>query len=720
MNKLLYSFVALLLASGASFAQDHFKCATSERVQAIYAENPQLAKDYEQLFLNGMQKDDDTTVFVIPIVFHILHQYGTENISDAQILDQVDILNRDYRLLNDDTSDVIQQFKDDYGDIKIEFRLATIDPFGNCTNGIEHIYTHQANSADDYSKLNQWYRPHYLNVWVVNTIGDAGVAGYAYYPNATDNLSFWIDGIIILDNYVGSIGTSNAFNSRALTHEIGHWLGLSHTWGSTNDPMVACGDDNIEDTPMTRGFNYCPLNTDGGTGLPYPERAMTCNADTLIENFQNYMDYSYCSVMFTKNQATAMRSILQQSNGHRSTLITPETHEATGIDLTTPPTCVPIPDFNVNSRHACVGETVNFRDWSYNGPVTIREWTFQDGTPATSTDPNPAVSFNSFGLKTVTLTVGNASGTETKTFTQYMDITNPWADIVGPQSLDLNSNHIDWFRVDNPEENHAIFNRDDTHGKDGSRCFKLNNYKDISDALPFTDDFFYYSRLGGSVDAIITPSFDLRTTTGVQFSFDYSYATNATTTDDMSEQVRVYYSRNCGENWTPLGGTGNILQGGDLISGGFAAGTDYAPSNNQDWKTHSMNYPVNSSLDDKTRFKIEFTASDLSSNLYIDNIMVSGTLGVESDFANEHNLTIAPNPVISGTDLNIEYDAKSEPVTFTLRSIQGDEIVSITKNEMNQHVSFSLNIDNNLAAAYYFLEVKSASSTVVKKVAVIK
>lgn len=719
MKKLILLLQINLFGLGICYAQDIHPCAADQKNQQLFEQNPQLLKDYKELFLNGFTKDGDTTVFVIPIVFHVLHQYGTENITDAQIINQVDILNRDYRLKNADTSEVVQVFKSIYGDARIEFKLASIDPFGNCTNGIEHIYTHETDQGDDFSKLHQWYRPHYLNIWVVDGI-NSGAAGYAYYPSNTNNTSFWIDGIIILNEYIGNIGTSSEYTSRALTHEVGHWLGLAHVWGSTNDPGIQSNcdsDDLVQDTPLCIGSQSCDLNSNTCDDTNDPNDWSSWDFD-VVDNVQNYMDYSYCSVMFTQGQVEAMRTILQSEEGHRSTLITEAAHVATGIDLTEPPTCIPIPDFNVSSRHTCVGEVIDFKDWSYNGPVTFREWTFQDGSPATSSDPNPSVSFNSFGLKTVTLTVGNASGSETKTFTSYIDVANPWADIVGPQGLDLNTSHVDWFRVDNPEENHASFQLDNTHGVNGSRCFKLNNYKEIpANTLPFTDDYFYYDRLGGSVDAIITPSFDLRTTTGVQFSFDYSYASNATAVDQMSEQVRVYYSRNCGENWTPLG---TPLSGGNLLNGGFAAGTDYAPSTNSDWETNTRNFNVNSTLDDKTRFKIEFVASDLSSNLFIDNIMITGTLGINSDFANAHNLTIAPNPVVSGGDLQIEYDAKDEPVTFVLRSIQGDKIMEVSKNELNQHVSFSINLDNSLAAAYYFLEVTSASSTVVKKIAVIK
>ena len=89
------------------------------------------------------------------------------------------------------------------GNANIEFRLAQLDPFGNCTNGIDRIYTHKTNQADDYSKINIWNRSNYLNIWVVKSIGESGVAGYAYYPSAVDApMLAGIDGIVILHNYI--------------------------------------------------------------------------------------------------------------------------------------------------------------------------------------------------------------------------------------------------------------------------------------------------------------------------------------------------------------------------------------------------------------------------------------------------------------------------------------------------------------------------------------
>lgn len=914
MKKLLYSFVVILLTGSVTWAQQ-FSCATDHYHNMLVEKDPTLLKDLQQLIANGMvekSEEGDTTVFIIPVVFHILHQNGPENIPDARIHEAMAILNRDYRKLNDDTNMVIPVYRDLIADIRIQFKLASFDPWGNCTNGIDRIYTHETQVGDAACKLNQWDRSRYLNIWTVKAIS-SGAAGYSMYPTAVNGYGYWMDGIVALYDYIGTSAPSSEYKSRTLTHEVGHWLALPHTWGSTNDPTVACGDDGIDDTPVTKGHDNClelysivcdvndftnatygfdyvtttsgaidttappsqmTLNvtriefsnfeaagvsdnssldgvfaftewglgaTDGETDYnnltgsvdtdqyyeftmtptgvqgmnlneltfkvsrndegirtfvvrssvdnftsnlqatvvganpelqvqpnnviffkndaavsssngkivlsnnaafkkryaPVTFRIYAYNAETAdgtfemdnvtikgdfgsIENVQNYMEYSYCSHMFTLGQAAVMRHALQSNDGQRANLITAETQEHTGMNLTSAPVCVPIVDIKATTRYTCVGENVTFTDQSFNGPVTFREWSFEDGNPATSTAANPTVSFTSWGMKTVTLKVGNAAGEVTETFSHYIDVQPDWAAYSGPKSYDMESpTEYQELRFLNDGDHFSDFSPHPV-GYNSTRSLKLTTYKDLTGVLPGTQESRYYENLGGQVNAIITPAFDLRYMSGITFSFDYSYATNAVVSDLMTEKIKIYYSRNCGETWSLIGvPNASEISGAALSSAGFAGNIDFTPASDSDWSNYSR--PFNAGpLDSRTRFKIEFTASDYSNNLFIDNIRVAGTLGLADDFATEHSLFIAPNPVVGGSDLNIEYMAGNEPVTFTLRNLQGEEITSIVRNELNQQVSFGLEISENIAAAYYFLEVKSASSTTVKKIAVIK
>jgi hypothetical protein len=270
LRNIIMLIVVLTTSLTSLFAQNSdqgFSCGHSEMQQKIWGNNPESFVQYENIIRNldkyeaESDKKRGTKKYIIPIVFHILHENGDENISDKQVIDQIKILNRDFNKLNEDASTVHPDFKDIIANCNFEFRLPTKDPIGNCTNGINHYYSNLTNNGGENSKINQWNRAQYLNVWVVKSIGKAGVAGYAFFPGSAQGDLYKSDGIIIKHQYIGSIGTSTAYTSRALTHEIGHYLGLPHVWGFNNDPEEVCGDDGISDTPITKGYKTCPKLT---------------------------------------------------------------------------------------------------------------------------------------------------------------------------------------------------------------------------------------------------------------------------------------------------------------------------------------------------------------------------------------------------------------------------------------------------------------------------
>jgi PKD repeat protein len=682
-------------------AQQNFTCGNPEQLRKLYAANPQMEADYYKLINKYKQtihgeKNTDTTIYRIPIVFHVIHEYGAENITDAQILDEMDILNIDYRKLNADTAAIVPAFDTLAGDARIQFVLPSIDPWGNCTNGIEHIYNHQTNKGDDYSKLHQWNRSEYLNVWVVNTIGAAGVAGYAYYPGATIGGFFFADGIIILNDYIGSIGTSAPFSSRALTHEIGHYLGLSHTWGNTNDPGVACGDDQSEDTPITKGHNNCSNVNDA-----------TCNPG-IIENVQNFMEYSYCSNMFTFDQIDWMRNTLITDIANRDNLWTDS--NLTLVGALSAPLCAPVADFSVTKRMICAGDNVTFKNASWNATVDTYEWSFPGGSPATSTAANPTVTYATEGFYTATLTVTNATGSSTKTFNNVVYASpTAWTEHIGPAAEDFNSSQNFWIS-ENPEENHAGFNHISTNGKDMTGCFKLNNYKDISSAQAFTEDYFYYDRLGNSKDYLTSPSYDLSTTTGVTVSFDYAYGTKGTTLADITEVLKVYSSRDCGKTWTLR----KTIDQEELLTAGYVGNTDFAPTTNAQWKTASFTYAT-AATDVRTRFRFEYTASDFSSNFYFDNFNVSGTLGIEENGATA-TVAISPNPVSTGTEIAVEVTATTSDMSIQLVDMNGS-VVSTT-NVQASNGTQTVMIPMNVSKGCYFLNAIQGNTKTTHKVVV--
>lgn len=720
MKRLVTLSIALFSVLGTMAQVEQQKwCGTEAAMEEVFVMYPDLRSHYEaqQLLLNNQvttvnSEGKSTTQYVIPVVFHVMHQYGVENISDAQIYDAMEVINREFNAADPDSVEIVPEFEDLIGNGRITFKLAAIDPFGNCTNGIEHIYTHESLIGDAYSKVNQWNRAKYLNIWTTKIVGSIGAAAYAIKPAATDGSGFWLDGIMSNHTYVGSIGTGSPGVESTLTHEIGHCLNLSHPWGDNNDPGQVCGDDGVADTPETEGWTFCPLGN-----------ADNCNPG-IQEDLQNYMDYAYCDVHFTPGQVTFMHNALEGIAGQRNKLWQDSTLIATGVmDLEMPqdpsnvlsvPLCAPVADFHTPSQILCVGDNASFEDFSWNAVIDSRQWDFgPDATANSTTSATPTVSWSTPGYKTVTLTVTNAAGTDTKTLTDYVYVAPTWAEYTGPTTLNIEGNSGYLFISQNPEWNYGEFKIVDGVGIGGSRCFKLANFKDVSNADPYTEDWFYNGRLGESVDNLITPGIDLSNTSAITVRFKYAYATNATTPDDIEEVLKVYSSRNCGGSWT----TRKTIQSTELVTAGFASNSDFAPANENMWQEASFTYTSNGQ-DTRTRFMFEFTASDLASNLYIDDIIIEGVLGLNDETIANMNLEVYPNPT-KGEAINVTYMAQHEPTQFILRDVQGKVIAQQTIDVTNAQVTQSLDNTSNLPSAPYFLEVKTGDHSVTKKVVVL-
>jgi hypothetical protein len=238
----------------------------------------------------------------LPVVVHVVHQTPEQDISDAQIKSQIDVLNRDYRAKNTDIRKVPPVWKSLVLDANIQFALATKDPAGNATSGITRTATTvDAFGADDAVKakktggVDAWPADRYVNMWVCNLSG--GLLGYAQFPGGPAKT----DGVVILWSAFGTRrGAVAPFNKgRTATHEVGHFLGLRHIWGDKND---CTGNDFVVDTPPARQAN---------TGKPtFPH--VTCNNGPSGDMFMNYMDYvdDDAMFMFTTGQVARMNATL--------------------------------------------------------------------------------------------------------------------------------------------------------------------------------------------------------------------------------------------------------------------------------------------------------------------------------------------------------------------------------------------------------------------------
>lgn len=665
-------------------AQNELNCGTDHIRAKLIQEHPEILSAEQALdkrtedFVNSPNRSGQ--VYIIPIVFHIIHQYGPENISDAQIYDAVSILNRDYRKLNADTSLIVPSFDTLDADASIEFRLATIDPNGNCTNGIDRIASVETYIGDDESKLNVWNPQRYLNVWVVNQM-ENGVAGYAYYPSsvAGAGLLQFRDGVIILQNYIGSIGTSNASRSRALTHEIGHYLNLQHPWGNNNDPGQFCGDDLVADTPETKGWTTCNLN------------GSVCNPP-IIENVQNYMDYSYCSVMFTYGQVNRMHAALNDNTASRNNLWSASNLAATGTDGVTNMLCAPTADFYPENYMACLNQPVTFYDNSTRGAATNWQWSFQDGNLATSTNASPSVSFNAPGWKTVTLTVSNAQGQDSKTITKSIYINDNTAQFTYPysESFETAANYDNYYISRNLENNTTAFSRLTTLGYTGNSCVYLNGYPSFSN--PLSDG-------AGDIDELVTPSFDLSGLSNGGLNFKYAYATLAGTSADITESLKIYSSVDCGETWIQR----KVITGIPLCSAGMAGGS-FFPNSNSLWSYGSVIIAPSMAVSN-VRFKFVYTSSVYSNNLFIDDINIGVATNV-SENDPQTGFSIFPNPGdgLITAQFNLDENSKGN---ITVIDLSGKIVRQISAQEFNQGMN-TVQLDlSGLTHGVYFIQLKT-------------
>ena len=696
-NSIIITLVLVSLsffsASQVTISADNW-CKTAEIMNEM-RNNPATAPILEQddliraQELTSGQPVPKGVVYKIPIVFHVLHNGGPENIPEEQILNALYILNRDFRLQNADTADVLPTFKPIMGDVEVEFVLATKAPNGQCFRGYTRTESPLAFQGDDGGMQvdairngndvyqGNWPAKEYLNVFVVADAGE-GIGGYTNYPfgNGNDMTS----GIWVLNQTLGQGGIDNSWTSvgegRTLTHECGHWLNLPHTWGSTNSPALPSNcnsDDGVSDTPNTIGVTTCNVNT------------LAENTCGPLANIQNYMDYSFCSRMFTQGQATRMRTALLSSVGGRNNLWIAQNLANTGTDV--PPTLCEA-EFTSDRTYVCPGTEIYFTDQSYNAPSGWA-WSFPGGNPSTSTLENPSVTYNTPGIYEVVLTATDGVFSDTETKTGYIQVMGAPIGLPVYESFENYTSliNIQEWAIKN-EDNNAAFALESSVGLTGNKCVKLANY----------------GQSVGSFDELISAPVDLSVldplTDTMTLSFRYAYKRRNSSDDD---RFQVFITNDCGENWALR----KTLHGSILSP--LVQSSSYTPASANEWTTVHMPNVTNNYWVDNFRYKFTFESGG-GNNFYLDDINIySGAASDDIVVGLPYSeivtgLSVHPNPVID--ELMLEFELQSaRVVNMTVQGLTGKvvERVSVAANEGANLVLFAT---DHWASGMYILHLE--------------
>jgi PKD repeat protein len=700
--KKLVLFLAAFVAS-ISFSQENKTCGFDQHNEKMYEQFPGSRESvHEQImrFRDAYVSSGDRSnpIGIVPVVVHVIHDGGPSNITYDQIVTGIEQINEDYQRLNADSvntrNTVDAPFQPVAADLQLEFKLAKIDPNGNCTNGVERrLSPTVALNADDDAKffntggLDAWPRDSYMNVWVVTNIDGGGgggiIAGYAQFPYFGSASTY---GLVIRHDAVGTIGTANG--DRTFGHELGHCFGLFHTFqdGCSNSDCSSNGDYCCDTPPVSDPQWSCGTSQNTCNGVPTND-AFGFDA---YDQFENYMSYSPCQNMYSSDQKDI---VLGNMTGISwlIDLISTTNAAATGVNQ---PDVLCSAEFSSSNILICAGSTIDFTDESYFG-VTGTDWTFDGGSPATSSSANPTITYNTAGTYNVTLDVTDGTNNVSTTKTAYITVlANPGVPIPyfeGFETVTTIPDNLNWLIED--EDGNEPWQLNTEFGSTGTQSAWLDNFGEM-DA---TKDHL----MSGPIDLSGVDVND-----NIVFNFKYAYNKRSASNN---EWLKFYISNDCGDTWVLR----KAIFGDNLSPIANILPYDPAP---EDWVQVDVTNINSTYYVSNFRFKFEFE-NDNGNNIYIDDINLSS--GAMASISEEivDNLTVYPNPVSNTMLISMDvYDAAD--YTITLSNALGQDVALVYQGTISPSQG-SITYDTEfLPNGIYFLNV--ASRGIVKTTKVLK
>lgn len=688
MRKFVLILVAFL---SLQIGNSQHSCGTDLYYEKLMAKDPtmksrEISASQEIKALRATKNiEKRASKYKIPVVFHVIHTNGPENISRDQILDQIRILNEDYSYTNANKKNLRAAFTAVAGSADIEFELAKIDPNGKCFDGVNRIYSSKGVDMDMTSEpvksLIYWDYKKYLNIWVVTNItegsGTGTVLGYAVFPFSAGGTTR--DGIVIRHDRVGSIGTAaGTDDGRTLTHEVGHWLGLFHTF------QGGCSDgDNCDDTPPVEGTF---------TNANCPANGNSCSTDSpnLPDMWENYMDYSNgsCMAAFTLQQIDVMNYWLTRSP--RSANVASANLLATGVNGQN---VAPVAEFSSSSRVACAGQSIKFYDLSCKGIPSVRSWTFKGAVTQSSTLEIPEITYQSPGTFEVALTVQNAYGTNSISKTGYITILP--AVSTGQPSFE------EGFENGDPTQVSGF-----AHQSPASTRFQVTQNAAYTGTKSYVANILTGST-PGVVYSFTTQSFDISKIpagTTPKFTFYTAYVqANA----DAEETMRIFISTDCGGTFTKI-----WERSGSALAYSLSAPykSNFVPQSKSEWKRQGL--ASLSSLGYGTVKNAIFRIDVLSGGgnpVYIDNINMSQWYAGNNLFdENDMQVQLMPNPAMGSSKLTFETAVPYTNTKIALYDVTGKLVQEYFNGDLNvgKH-EFDISAPNNRNFGLYYLKVEN-------------
>lgn len=691
-------FLVIQILSSVAFAQQQVhRCYSDERLQKFIQKHPDLQKtldDHDALFQQqGNSSGHSRAVITIPVVVHVIHDGDavgvSENISDAQIISQIEVLNIDYRKRNADTTNTPLEFKSLGADVEIEFCLAQVDPDGNPTNGIERHNFGLPDYDDDFidnTVMPQtiWDRDNYLNIYTARLGGSvAGVLGYSSLPGFPASS----DAVVVGFRFFGNTGNvQTPFHlGRTATHEVGHWLGLFHPWGN----FGGCNqDDNINDTPRSSDPYFgCPS---------YPQS--NCSPS---EMFMNYMEYvnDNCMNLFTLGQKARIQFIMNNVRtsvlASNACLGTPQFTVDAGITNLLFPlssTCESsiVPLVEIRNTGAQTISTLNIIYQINQGVLQQFVWNGSLAFGEKDTIALPAV-MGQIGTNNLLVALNNPNGLNDEN-NNNNEISFNFSVVGSVQNVALpiaEDYEFGFF----PQNGWTIQN------PDLDRTFELSNvggFGNSGSGILF-DNFngTTANNPRGTSDGLVSPTFSLMNTTNSKITFDLAYASR---NNNLRDSLKVLISTDCGLNWNII-----YAKGGNSLATAPVTNLPFTPANTE-WRKEEISLAAFENFP-SLRVKFE-NRSDWGNFLYLDNINIVGEVvtGInDQDVSLE--FSVAPNPSNAVFNLNLRSEITS-PTEVLVYNTSGSQVYRADLGNVNatQHL---INLTTFSSGVYFIKVIRS-------------